>query len=95
MTKEQKTKTIQRREDFLETYSFQDTFEKFLRNIKESNISMHELSYWYWELIQQSKSLKKANLNVEKKVSEMQESIRALRMDLRANCYTSQITKKY
>lgn len=96
MTEEQRTKTLQKREEFSEAYNIQDvSFEKFLRNIEESNISIHELSYWYWDLIQQSKKLKKANLSVEKKVSEMQENIRALKMDLRANCFTSQITKKY
>ena len=60
MTEEQKTKTLRKMEDFHDAYGNQSPeFETFIRRIEESNISLHELAYWYWDLLEENKKNKR------------------------------------
>ena len=63
MNKEQETKTLDKLDDFRHAYkSSEQTFETFIRRIRESSISMEELAYWYWALEKENES-NKTNLS--------------------------------
>ena len=67
MNKEQETKTLDKLDDFRHAYTnLEQTFETFIRRIRESSISMEELAYWYWSLERENESNKIVIKNLEK-----------------------------